>query len=179
MDLQAKSVTPEFVAPRPPIGLIVAWYDHGGPGSRYFPAIVTETTDRNMISVLVIRPDGHMKTVRGTWHVSDPSLQTRDYSARVQRGCWDYLPGTLPVDQNRKSGWDLLAQDVMELRSAIRDLQTHLGMGDLREEPFEPDIESQIRELIGHQLSSAEIAERLGVTVQKVAAVVRRIRAEG
>lgn len=176
--LQAKSHLPEFVAPRPPVGLVVAWYDHGGPGSRYYPAIVTETTDRNMISLLVIRPDGHMKTVRGTWHVSDPSLQTRDYSARVQRGCWDYLPGTLPVDQNNKTVVDLLAEDVMELRSAVRDLEKRLGMRDLPEEPLEPDIEGQIRELIG-QCSSAEIAERLGVTVQKVAAVVRRIRAEG
>jgi hypothetical protein len=171
VEQEIKKAQDKYVAPKPSIGRVVVWFSGPGRQARVYPAIVTETTDRNTISILVITPTGHMKTVRGTWHISDPALKLRDHQVQTSQGCWDFVKDESDSEAVLKS----LVERVCSLEQALEKL---LDATPGRPEPSprheESEIDREILTLSASGMQSTEIAEKLRCTVQKVCAVLRR-----
>ena len=167
---------PTVRVPMPPVGLPVLWYQHGviNP-QKAFPAVVVQSTDRGTITLLVFKGDGHVRTVVGTWWAHDPALVTRDHGARSQRGCWDYLPSpSYRIDLLEEA--DPVTMQFDEFRSEIEGLRKELRL--VREAPVAPsrdpdELSDDVRKLAGQGLGAVEIGERLGMTHQRVTAILR------
>lgn len=175
--------TMKYIAPRPPVGMFVAWYKYGDRKQTYFPAMVTATTDRNVISLMLFTPSGHMKTIIGTWHVDDPAIKGKEHQVRSERGGWDYLPGTVPIDMNRPQVGtpsvviESLQREVAGLKEQVATLMR--GPTGSQSDPADMiDVDDQIRNLFSNGLPPGDIAERCGVSIQKVNAVLRRPKQE-
>ena len=114
---------PEYTPPRPPIGLPVQWFPHGNVNTTPFAAVITETTDRGIVSLTIYRPNGGTPfSKRGCWYMHDPAIAKRDRGIVSEGGVWGYIPGTAALDINEMGLAPKTALESMPVEEAILTL---------------------------------------------------------
>lgn len=171
--------------PKPPIGMRVVWYQQGNP-LKPLPATVCMIGQGGLVDLLLEQIDGHHRTKRGVWHKDDPSLKTKDHMIRSERGCWDYIPGTLVADMNDPGGMiqkliDALEHVNADLQAAKAELagvkdKVLFARAEVATIKSDDPLDREILKLVGDGMSYEKIADRLRVTGAKVAAVVRKAK---
>ena len=172
--------------PLPPVGLRVVWYEHCNL-QKPVAATVCMIGQGGLVDLLTERIDGHHRTKRGVWHKDDPSLKTKDHLVRSERGCWDFIPGTLIADMHEPGG--LIQKLIDALEQVNNDLQaTKAEVSGLKDKVMfaraevatiksDDPLDREILKLVGDGMDFQKIADRLRVTGAKVAAVVRAAKA--
>ena len=168
MSTVSEPIVAKFVAPLPPVGWWVWWYDHGKVNDRPAPALVTAIELHGTISLLIHRADGGRRSVRGSWYHLDPAILKVDHNERGVRGCWAFIPGTYYDTNHPEAGpLEILRAIVLQLDARLTALEP--------KEDINPhgDVESRICELADKGMTSVEIAEKLEITHQRVNGILR------
>jgi hypothetical protein len=161
---------PPYRAPLPPVGWTVLWFGDTPVDKRGVPALVTTIESHGTIGLLITRPDGSRKTIRGAWYTKDPAFARADHYTRGARGHWDFLPGT--YFDSRCPEDSPLAK--LEARVATLELQ-------LAPKPSTPspasvegfNLEESVLALDAQGLTAPQIAEKLETSQQRVSSILR------